>query len=1267
MRAFFTPTRLQSDTVGRGSRLSLPLFCLTAAMYAPPAWAVDVDEDGAQPPFDCRDDDASIQPNEQEDPGNRVDEDCDGVDAGRRSISVSSFPAGPWSDTGVVTRQGGDTVKVGNAPQQQAGSTWRDLMVPVPRGRIHATIDVESVTGQGCKAVFISGRTGTADIVVDYPITQAGTVETGALALHGVAPNSTRVLKTVKFVCAAGSHATFDWFTILNFPFVLPPMIDIVWTWKDLEMPGGGFSPTVVRSGSDADSDGYEEIYAASDLGGIARWDVAEWDWVTINGEGATGLTTQADLGVWDVLPTVDGLYALTGRVMEADAEWSGFALAGGLWYLPNGSAAWSRLVSTREVDPFYASTEEDDFYGVGGNGRAGGCLDADWLPARTYGGGALLQAEEDGSLIYIANGDEDHLGVALWDGGEACALPNGGTALPQSDLAWTASTSDTTLADAGYVRALARMEADDGTPVLLVGYSGRIDADQALYVCALPDGDADGIADGFDCAAGTTTCSEVDTSLISRAIDVKDIEVRRELAYTNQALVASAGHYTDTAMDCQDDRDAIFVVEVLGTGGGGVAASIIGEVYTGFRDDWSTGVDLTGIAIDTDVDASSNIVDRYLYAFTPVTSDQPYDRDRIYRMDLSGSLDGCDGSSGDLPDCYDLANGYDDDGDSATDEDASSGTYPWVEVNGSSTDSDSDGYPDDEVSRESALWNAALETTWLTAAQMSEPDRHPARWAPGESIDGIFIPFYAALEDSAPGGRDLAMLASVYTLWGVFDLDMPTSLGWDPDVDPGWIIGPVANASNTRTFQETVVSDIAQDSEGNVWVPVWDLGLLVQPDMDGYVSSASQEPMERDCLWDSINAGGGSVSIVPTTTGGEAVWVSFFDQGSSVPQEMGIWKTLDHGGMWEYQAAGIPDNAVRDDADPTAYTCKEEPQPCIYCASPLGSSGQEFNDTGDPTSTEVASWGNPRSISALDENVAIVVFSSYTDGALSSDGRLALTLDGGGNWEEVTFDGGSATCDAATFFEHPKRAHLIRRGSPGYSEANDADSSGILDDGEWQIQVLLSSRYGPGGDCALARVTVSGATGALDAVWDWYTLDDTGACQVDGDNISGAVPSPGSDDAYLWGKYEHFRSSSGTYTPNQEHTGGACVIDLTDVTAPSTLTNLIDASTHRYNIADIAPHPTVTPDLLAVAPQLDAAAWFECMEVRDDGTASVGCPDVPEPLLLEWNGASWDESSVHGDLPPSLVGTTIAWGEKETKLFYGTEGAGAWRTHATW
>lgn len=128
------------------------------------------------------------------------------------------------------------------------------------------------------------------------------------------------------------------------------------------------------------------------------------------------------------------------------------------------------------------------------------------------------------------------------------------------------------------------------------------------------------------------------------------------------------------------------------------------------------------------------------------------------------------------------------------------------------------------------------------------------------------------------------------------------------------------------------------------------------------------------------------------------------------------------------------------------------------------------------------------------------------------------------------------------------------------------------------------------------------------------------------------------------------------------EHHGGACTIDL----ATGTLANLIDPSTHRYNIADVSPHPTTT-DRVAVAGQLDASAWFECMELNYAGTASVGCPDVPEPLILDWTGASWVGGGVHVDLPPSLVGTTITFGAVDPNLYFGTEGAGAWRTYLTW
>jgi hypothetical protein len=266
-----------------------------------------------------------------------------------------------------------------------------------------------------------------------------------------------------------------------------------------------------------------------------------------------------------------------------------------------------------------------------------------------------------------------------------------------------------------------------------------------------------------------------------------------------------------------------------------------------------------------------------------------------------------------------------------------------------------------------------------------------------------------------------------------------------------------------------------------------------------------------------------------------------------------------------------------------------------------------------------------------------------------------------------VPFSGGTAGCSASDFYDRPKGAHIIRPSTVGHSWANDTEADGIMDSGEWQLEVLASSRSNDDGDCALAKVTVTGAAGALSATWSWYTLNEDGVCQVDGDNILGATPSPWSDEAFIFGKYDHFRYDrdvplDGIIDAHDEHSGGACVVDLTS----GALTNLVDPSTHNYNIADVAPHPTVA-DLIAVAPQLDASAWFECMELNATATASVGCPDVPEPLVMQRAGLTWTEASVHTDLPPSLVGTSITWGEKETKLYYGTEGAGAWRTNASW
>lgn len=117
---------------------------------------------------------------------------------------------------------------------------------------------------------------------------------------------------------------------------------------------------------------------------------------------------------------------------------------------------------------------------------------------------------------------------------------------------------------------------------------------------------------------------------------------------------------------------------------------------------------------------------------------------------------------------------------------------------------------------------------------------------------------------------------------------------------------------------------------------------------------------------------------------------------------------------------------------------------------------------------------------------------------------------------------------------------------------------------------------------------------------------------------------------------------------------------------ASEAATPLVEPGTHRYNIADVAPHPYV-PEILLVVPQLDAAAWFECTELDFAGTALIDCPDVPAPFLLDRTSGSWTEVT-WVDLPPSLVGTDGNWTRLDrSQLLYATAGAGVWRGTLTW
>lgn len=180
----------------------------------------------------------------------------------------------------------------------------------------------------------------------------------------------------------------------------------------------------------------------------------------------------------------------------------------------------------------------------------------------------------------------------------------------------------------------------------------------------------------------------------------------------------------------------------------------------------------------------------------------------------------------------------------------------------------------------------------------------------------------------------------------------------------------------------------------------------------------------------------------------------------------------------------------------------------------------------------------------------------------------------------------------------------------------------------------------------------------ARTATWSWFHLDRDDVnmyCDVDHGNILGVSVSPFSEEAWVYGFMEHNRVP-------EYYQGGACSFEVTD---PASAVQFIDPATHRYNIADIAPHPYV-PDVLLVVPQIDAAAWYECTERDGAGTTVLDCP-VAAPFLLDRATGAWVERPFLV-LPPSLVGTAGAWTEMaRAQILYATSGAGAWRGTLSW
>ncbi len=841
---------------------------ILVALLATVAHAADLDTDGyddALFPYDCDDTTDAISPNDVEVVGNLVDEDCDGHDGLGRRLMVTAFGATQWVSTGYVQRQL-DTVKIGG--MGQAGSIRRTFTTqPIARGSVRVALDVHAQTPafSACTVTVATRPWALATVQTDtYNVWGAGTFVSPVLAVH----DAPRKLAWIDLACDAGESMTVDWLTIQNAEEIFPPTSELSIAWEDVEAPGGGYSTTVVRS-VDGDS-----LYAASDVGGVARWAPGDAGWVTMNGSGATGLVDQAHLGVWDVLP-VDGgaeVWALTGHTFGVSTNWNELTLAGTLSYYEESTDAWTTIAESHVAGAAEATGGFED-YGAGGYGRYGGCSTDEGGPAETYAGGKLLAAEPlDPGVLYFANGDSQHLGVGIVDrhdtdsaNWKVCALPTEpGYELPAID------GLETTNADHSYVRALARVESTpSGLPVLLVGYLGRGAGEDSLFQCQLP-------TTGLACTGATTyaKCEAID---YVPGLDVRDIEVDPmlpELVY-----LADGGRVTGTeAEGCTDGYGGVWTFSVTDDGAGSVTQPILFEVPTvngttapvlGFEDLDPTGdnLEITGLMLDDN--------GTWLFAMVPKTHGGDYNYDRMYRIDAMVAASGTAAWS----DWQPVNMGTDDTGGTATDGDE----------------------------RAARVDNADPSLSWLYADTVVEPDPNPERWAPGQSIDGVWV------ANKLEFLGEWAVFGSTFNIVAAHGLD-DTDPAWDPEDDTVWRFYPAADPAEAHTVQHTVVNGITEDHDGNLWMPMWDLGLLLLP--EGGVAA------ERDCWWDALDGGGADVAVGDDNS----VWLTFWDQGVTVdPDRIAVVRrTVSGTGAWNwgYQGAAIVAGNVRTGANDENFHC---------------------------------------------------------------------------------------------------------------------------------------------------------------------------------------------------------------------------------------------------------------------------------------------------------------------------------------------------------
>lgn len=1221
---------------------------------------------------DCDDFHVNINPAELENLATLEDDNCNGRTGMLATFGEANFSTAQWTDVGPVSHLL-DRISLGANPSSVTASSTRTLSMPLNTAVVVA-MDVVSNTGTGAACEVRLGWGPASDpFLVFWTAMPIGPAGTQIVSFAG-SLDPGKVLRRVQLACYGDRQLSVDWLQVQDAELYFPPPKDMSFDWQDTRHPVGGANTTLARD------DGNGTLYMGSDVAGVGRR-IPGQGWRVANGAGADSLMAAGMLGVGDILPMEDAsgeVYLLSGdagEIVEGDAGVNS-GIVGGFWYSADQGDHWEQLGSSLyEWPPVLDLTDYGDHADdVAGYPLETNCTGAHFGHAWSSAGGRSLAADSipsaSGDVIYIANTDKDAMGVSIWDGGDVCALPNDGDPLP-----------------ADRIGAILRVDAEpNGTPTLVVGYRGRWDGAASVYVCALP-------AARLDCLdpSITATCQEIGGDLLGA--DVRDLEFDTWLDDTVQfpqdagvLLVDGGNRPTDTNLDgiedesCNADLSGVAELFISDASGVGVLDFVVVPDVAIAADfvDVSLGYSITGLSLDPDSD--------FVFVNVPITAGSVYSFDRMHRIPAPDLLA--------VPGVPSAA---------------------WEAVNSGSLTALA---PEVEDPYEAVRTNYDLDLSgaWPEAVFNGRADPFPSRAAPGQGYDTLWIPHPFAESDAViAAGSQVWFTHGLTSAWTNNEGDADALS--QPEGDVTFKFWPNIDDDEHQTYQSTVVLEARIARDGHIWAANMDQALS---HLDATLVSTSSTPYgaEIDCLWHGWHAGASSVSIVeradPEPIGGggpdPVVWATLLAQGDGAnPQYMGVVRTMDNGATWQYAAAGwdafnanssMWNAAVSVSDDPATYgyrMCMDEDaghtaQPFTVTTgvmSPAHAFSTEGSDADaarmiNATTGYSTSIGNPVEVRALNDRAALVLFQAPTGAGAPGSGGFYLTVDGGGTWTRLTYNGGAGACDESTVYSKAS-FEFIHPGTDSRWEGDPLDANLL---GELNLDILISvdDTGAATSRCSLARVQVQStpATGTATS-WSWYTLPFTtsdqfdtavSACGVNNATLVGAIPAPWSNTAMLHGTYDRgFASDSIRHAY-----GGACLMDLdtVDLTTGG-LTMVLDPRKYAAGISIVAPHPQVA-DVWAVLPDLGAGTYVECSTLpltnfHPSTITGLDCP-FPYPMILQGDANGFSLTTM-GTSYPSTKPLTAAWSELDVMddsadgygswLVVGTGGSGTWRGEMTW